>query len=353
MNFSPDRAFFLAGATAVGKSAVALELAERLGGEIISVDSMQVYAGLDLGTAKPTAAERARVPHHLIDVVDLTDRFDAARFVREATEAAAALQARGRVPVFCGGTGLYFQALLGGLGEAPPADPNLRGELERLPLAALLDELAQRDPVTFERIDRQNPRRVIRAIEVIRLTGRPFSAQRAGWGNAGATTGPKPGWVCLSREPAELRRRIEQRVDAMFAAGLVEETRRLLARGLAQNPAAMQALGYRQVVEHLQGARDLTATIALVKQKTWQFARRQATWFRRYWPGEWMVLKRDETLRVRCGASGDGLDPAITRNQNQVVRDGCRTQASSLRASASDHPRSGAAGTLPGRARRV
>ena len=307
MNFAPYRAFYLAGATAAGKSAVALELAERLDGEIVSVDSMQVYRGLDLGTAKPTPAERARVPHHLIDVVDLTGRFDAATFVREATEVAAALQSRGRVPVVCGGTGLYFQALLGGLGEAPPADANLRAELERVPLGTLLAELAQHDPVTFERIDRQNPRRVIRAIEVIRLTGRPFSAQRAGWGQGGPSTGPKPGRVCLWREPAGLRPRIEQRVEAMFAAGLVEETRRLQQQGLERNPAAMQALGYRQVVEHLRGERDLAATIALVKQKTWQFARRQATWFRRYWPGEWVELKAEETpasVAERLAAAG-------------------------------------------------
>ena len=269
----------LAGPTAVGKSAVALALAESLGGEIISVDSMQVYRGLDLGTAKPSAAERARVPHHLLDVVELSEAFDAAQFVRLATAAVVEIQARGRVPIFCGGTGLYFKAWLEGLGEAPPSDARVRAELEATPLSELLVELEQRDPLTYARIDRQNPRRVIRAVEVIRLTGKPFSAQRANW-NPEVRSQKSEVIFCFSREPADLRARIEARVDAMFAGGLVEETRRLLARGLADHRHAMQALGYRQVAAHLAGECGLAETIALVKTKTWQFARRQGTWFR-------------------------------------------------------------------------
>ena len=171
----------LAGPTASGKSAVATLLAEQLNGEIISVDSMQVYRGLDIGTAKPTPEERARLPHHLIDVVDLTESFDAARFVALAGRAVAEIQSRGRLPIFCGGTGLYFKAWLEGLGDAPPSDAMLRATLEATPRGHLLSELERTDPTTFARIDRQNPRRVIRAIEVIRLTGKPFSAQRAAW----------------------------------------------------------------------------------------------------------------------------------------------------------------------------
>ena len=270
---------FLAGPTAVGKSAIALALAEMLGGEIISVDSMQVYRGLDLGTAKPSAAERARVPHHLLDVLELSEAFDAAQFVRLATAAVVEIQARGRVPIFCGGTGLYFKAWLEGLGEAPPSDARVRAELEATPLAELLAELEQRDPLTYARIDRQNPRRVIRAVEVIRLTGKPFSAQRANW-NPEVRSQKSEVIFCFSREPADLRARIETRVDTMFAAGLVDETRALLSLGLQQNRNAMQALGYRQTVAHLAGECGLAETIALVKTKTWQFARRQGTWFR-------------------------------------------------------------------------
>lgn len=177
----PPGPILLAGPTAVGKSGVALLLAEQLNGEIVSVDSMQVYRGLDIGTAKPSAEERLRVPHHLIDTVDLAEPFDAARFLELAGLAVAEIQSRNRLPILCGGTGLYFKAYLDGLGEAPPADERLRAELEATPAAELLRELAERDPVTFETIDRLNLRRVIRAVEVIRLTGKPFSAQRARW----------------------------------------------------------------------------------------------------------------------------------------------------------------------------
>ncbi len=301
---------FLAGPTAVGKSPVALALAELLGGEIISVDSMQVYRGLDLGTAKPAVAERARVPHHLVDVVELTAAFDAAQFVRRAEVAVKDIQSRGRVPIFCGGTGLYFKAWLAGLGEAPPSDARVRAELEATPLADLLRELEQRDPVTYARIDRQNPRRVVRAVEVIRLTGQPFAPQRASWNSEPRTQNPEP-IFCLTREPADLRARIEARVDAMFAAGLVVETRGLLARGLADHRHALQALGYRQVVEHLRGERGLAETVALVKTKTWQFARRQGTWFRGQLPVEWVPLAADadaaavaRQLLARLGVGG-------------------------------------------------
>jgi tRNA dimethylallyltransferase len=301
------RCLFLAGPTAVGKSEIALLLAEQMGGEIISVDSMQVYRGLDIGTAKPSGAERARVPHHLIDVVGITEPFDAAQFVRLASAAVVEIQSRGRVPIFCGGTGLYFKTFLEGLGEAPPADEKLRTELEAVPLPELLVELAERDPATYEKIDRKNPRRVIRAVEVIRLTGRKFSEQRAGWESKvhppsprlRRTGSPKSKVILGLTRPAEdLRARIDARVDAMFARGLVEETRRLLEGGLAQNKNAMQALGYRQVVEHLRGERLLPETIELVKIKTRQFAKRQMTWFRRHGNCEWMELKPDESAEA-------------------------------------------------------
>ena len=289
---------FIAGPTAVGKSAVALALAEKLGGEIISVDSMQVYRGLDLGTAKPSAAERTRVPHHLIDVAGLTEAFDAAKFVALAQQAVTEIRGRGRVPIFCGGTGLYFKAYLDGLGEAPPSDEKLRAELEAAPLAELLRELEQRDPVTFARIDRNNPRRVVRAVEVIRLTGKPFSEQRARWGESpdepnlsSGSRGRSPHQIiCLTRQSTDLHARINLRVDEMFTQGLVEETRRLLSHGLEQNKTAMQAIGYRQVVEHLRGERSLAETVELVKIKTRQYAKRQGTWFRKQANARWIEL---------------------------------------------------------------
>jgi tRNA dimethylallyltransferase len=275
----------------VGKSEIAARLAGKLGGEIISVDSMQVYRGLDIGTAKPSPEERARVPHHLIDVVDLTESFDAARFIELAHRAVADIQARGRLPILCGGTGLYFKVFLEGLTQAPSADATLRAALAATPLPELLRELAERDPVTYDRIDRQNPRRIIRAIEIIRLTGQPFSARRADW--QPATPNPQPAANCigLTRSPADLQQRIDARVDAMFRRGWVAETEALLKCGLAQNQTAMQALGYRQIVEHLRGERSLPETIALVKLRTRQFAKRQMTWFRRQLRLTWIALE--------------------------------------------------------------
>jgi tRNA dimethylallyltransferase len=288
-----SKPILICGPTAVGKSEIALLLAERIGGEIISVDSMQVYRGLDIGTAKPSEAERKRIPHHLIDVVDITEPFDAAKFASLAHKSVAEIQSRGRVPILCGGTGLYFKVFLEGLGDAPPADTQLRAELEAAPIEELLRELEQRDPATFAKIDRKNPRRVIRAIEVLRLTGRPFSSQRANWNSECGTRNAEP--FFLSRTAADLHTRINDRVDKMFADGLVGETQRLLKHRLEHNKTAMQAIGYRQVVEHLRGDRSLPETIELVKTKTRQFAKRQMTWFRRQLDWKCIELRKDDS----------------------------------------------------------
>jgi tRNA dimethylallyltransferase len=285
---------FIAGPTAVGKSEIAPRLAEQIGGEIISADSMQVYRGLDIGTAKPSPVECACVPHHLIDICHLTESFDAAQFVRRAQKAVEEIQARGRVPIFCGGTGLYFKAFLSGLGEAPSANPELRAKLEAASFESLLRELRERDPAAYEKIDRQNPRRVIRAVEVIRLTGGKFSEQRSEWKSEVQSSKPE-NFFAFSRQPDDLRVRIDSRVDAMFARGLVDETRGLLQRGLEQNQTAMQAIGYRQVVEHLRGERSLAEAIEQVKIRTRQFAKRQLTWFRRQLDPKWIELKPDES----------------------------------------------------------
>jgi tRNA dimethylallyltransferase len=287
----PRSIVVLAGPTACGKSEVALLLAEQLGGEIVSVDSMQVYRGMDIGTAKPSSAERARVPHHLIDVVGLTEPFDAAQFARAAHTAVASIHARGKRAILCGGTGLYLSAFFAGVGDAPAADAELRRELEGTPLDNLLRELAERDPATYAKIDRKNPRRVIRALEVIRKTGRPFSAQKSDWASRKAT----PHVFALRRATDDLHKRINERVDAMFANGLVDETRRLLDQGLAENRTAMQALGYRQVVEHLRDERSLPETIELIKLRTRQFAKRQMTWFRGQLKPDWIDVAPGET----------------------------------------------------------
>ena len=197
---------------------------------------------------------------------------------------------RAAVPILCGGTGLYFKAFLEGLGEAPPADAALRAELEATPLPDLLLELEQRDPATYEKIDRQNPRRVIRAVEVIRLTGKPFSAQRATWSPSpvnSPTVNPQPSSACRASQrictPASM-----PAWTRCSSAGLVEEVNELLPHGLAENKTALQAIGYRQVVEHLRGERSLPETIELVKIRTRQFAKRQMTWFRRQAQLQWI-----------------------------------------------------------------
>jgi tRNA dimethylallyltransferase len=285
---------FIAGPTAVGKSEVALLLAEKLRGEIISVDSMQVYRGMNIGTAKPSSADRARVTHHLIDVMDLAETFDAARFVELARTAVTEIEARGHRPIFCGGTGLYFKAFLEGLGDAPASSPVLRAELEATPLSELLQELAEHDPETFEKIDRQNSRRVIRALEVIRLTGKRFSEQRAAWSARAQINTATSGFFCLARPVEDLRFRINARVEEMFRRGLVDETDRLSKLGLPENRTAAQALGYKQVLEHLHGERSLTDTIELVKVRTRQFAKRQMTWFRRQTNASWIMINRHD-----------------------------------------------------------
>ncbi len=305
------KSIFLAGPTAVGKSEIALRLAEKIGGEIISVDSMQVYRGLDIGTAKPSQEECARAPHHLIDVADLTENFDAARFVLLAKQAEKEIESRGRVPIFCGGTGLYFKGFLHGLGDAPASDTKLRAELEAAPLEDLLRELNERDAVTYEKIDRQNPRRVIRAVEVIRMTGKPFSEQRSDWKQS-AIGNRQMAIYGFTRASGDLHKRIEARVDEMFRRGLVAETKLLLERGLAENRTAMQSLGYRQVAEHLHGERSLPETIELVKIRTRQFAKRQMTWFQRQLHLEWIELQPGGLLpKERTAASQFLFDAGV------------------------------------------
>lgn len=285
---SARRPLYLCGPTAIGKSAAALELAVRLNAEIISVDSMQVYRGMDLGTAKPSAVERAAIRHHLIDVIGFAETFDAGRFVELARAAETEIISRGKSPLYCGGTGLYFNALLQGLGESPASDPKLRAELEAIPLATLLEELRAGDAAAYESIDRSNPRRVVRALEVIRLTGKPFAESRIPWREIDAPI------LGLEMDREDLNARIDARVDAMFRNGLVEETKSLLNAGLRENRTAPQALGYKQVIDHLDGKLSLAETIALVKVRTRQFAKRQMTWFKRQLPVQWLQISPEE-----------------------------------------------------------
>ena len=300
---TPGGAIYLAGPTAVGKSRLALEIARQLGGEMMSVDSMQVYQGLDIGTAKASASDQDEVPHHLIDIVPLDHPFDVQQFLTRTADVIPGIKRRQHVPIFCGGTGLYFKAFLEGLDPLPPPDPALRKTLENTPTEALLEELRENDPRRYQSIDRQNPRRIIRAVEILRLSSQSPSDQRTSW----SRENPRGRLIVLSRQPDELRHRIHDRVDQMMGEGLIEETQNLLTRGLRENPIACQALGYRQVIEYLEGQYSKEDTIQRIKTKTWQFARRQLTWFRKQPHTKWIDLS-GTSLRQQLAAI---LQPSI------------------------------------------
>jgi tRNA dimethylallyltransferase len=281
----------LVGPTASGKSDVALEVAEALGDvEIVSMDSMQVYRGLDIGTAKPTAAERARVPHHLVDVVDPDDEWSVVRFQAAAREAIAGIEARGHRALLVGGTGLYVRAIVDGLCFADE-DRVVRARWEARTatpdgLAAAYDELARRDPVAAARIDPGNARRVARALEAIEVTGRRFSDTGPGLARHGAPAlSIRLAGLWLPRET--VRARIARRVQLMRAAGLLDEVRGLAARGpTGLSRTARQAIGYKELLVTLEaGSGDdptsIEAAFTAIEDRTRQFARRQRMWFRR------------------------------------------------------------------------
>jgi tRNA dimethylallyltransferase len=276
------RCWFLAGPTASGKTAVGCELAERLGAEIVSLDSMSLYRGMNIGTAKPDGAARARVPHHLIDLLDPHEEYSLAQFVRSAESTSREIIERGHVPLFVGGTGLYLRGLLRGVFEGPAADWGLRRELElfaeREGCLALHARLGRIDPALAARLPPADLRRVIRGIEVYELTGLPLSVQQR---EAPLPETERPRHVYWLRPPrAWLYERIDRRVDEMFRSGLVREVEELLAGARAPGKTARQALGYKEVIGHLEGGLPIEETIALIKTRTRQFAKRQHTWFR-------------------------------------------------------------------------
>lgn len=284
-----DRALILTGPTASGKTALALELAERIGAEIVALDSMTVYRGMDVGTAKPTRAERQRIPHHLIDVLDPWESLSVAWWLDRAAEACQSITARGKRPLFVGGTPFYLKALLYGLFPGPPGDERIRlkleGEGQRVGAEALHARLAAVDPRTAARLHPNDLRRVVRALEVHELTGIPISQWQQTWDTPAFA--PAPGTrplpipaAVLAPPREELYSRINARVERMLAGGWLEEVMRLrnLPRPLSRE--ARQALGYRELIDHLDGIADLPSTMEQIRTRTRQFAKRQLTWFR-------------------------------------------------------------------------
>ncbi len=274
--------WYLSGATATGKTAVGLALARRLDAEIISLDSMAIYRGMDIGTAKPSAAEQAEIRHHLIDIRDPCEDFSVAEYVASAENAIAEIRGRGKLPLFVGGTPLYLKTLLRGLDDVPPADWEFRSqvaaELEHAGSDALYRRVQQVDPLAASQLHPHDTRRLIRVLEVHRATGEPLSHRQFAFEEG------RPATECrvfvLRRDRGELHGRIEQRVTSMLAAGLVDEVRQLAAARGGLGRTAGQAVGYCEILEMLAGKCNEAAAVARIRQRTRRFAKRQETWFR-------------------------------------------------------------------------
>jgi len=301
---SAPRLIALAGPTASGKSALALRIARARPAEIVSCDSLQVYRGFDVGSAKPSARDRATVPHHLIDVVDPDQDFSAADYGRLGRQAIADIHSRGRVPIVAGGTGLYLRALLRGLFEGPARDEPLRRRLERMADrygdARVHRILARVDPESAARIEARDRVRVIRALEVYRATGRPIGEHHR--------TGPgvPPGfeWRVFVLDPGRerLRAAVEERTDAMLAAGLIEETRRLRERYPAARP--LDAIGYRQASAVVRGERTVDQAQRDIVVETMRYAKRQRTWFRHQESATWFAGASQAEEAALCWLDG-------------------------------------------------
>ncbi len=277
-----SRLLAIVGPTATGKSALGIALAERFDGEILSCDSTAVYRGIDIGTDKVPVAERHGIPHHLIDLVEPTEVFSAARFAAAAATVAREVRSRGRLPILVGGTGFYYRALVRGLFEGPARDEAVRARLERVAdrrgVEALHRWVARVDPESGRRIQPRDRKRLVRALEVYLLTGRPLTSHFS------ATASPIAGWsvlpIGLSTDRAVLRARVERRVAAQFDRGVVAEVEALVASGVPPTAHAFSGLVYRQIIEMRAGVRDEAATRALIVQENMRYARRQLMWFR-------------------------------------------------------------------------
>jgi tRNA dimethylallyltransferase len=320
----------LVGPTASGKTEAALDVAGRLGAEIVSIDSMLVYRGMDVGTAKPTAAERALVPHHLLDVADPGLPFTVSEFQRLALHALGEVRARGRNALLVGGSGLYFRAVVDGL-SFPATDPTVRTELEAEAVGAgagaMYERLRALDPAAAAKIEPGNVRRTIRALEVVALTGRPFSSFAGSWGRYPKDRVRAAG---VELRPEDLRARIESRVHGMVEAGFVSEVEALLDLGTGPMLTSSQAIGYAEIARHLSGESTLEDAILSTIRRTRVLARRQMSWFRRDPRISWFLAGADgaagivEDIVEYLGSdlAGSDLAPAGPVRHPQRATDG-------------------------------
>jgi tRNA dimethylallyltransferase len=290
----PAQCVYLTGPTASGKTAVGAELARLLGAEIVAMDSMTLYRGMDVGTAKPTAEEREAVPHHLVDVLDPHEEYSQAEYAAAARRVVEEIVSRGRIPLFVGGTPLYLKTLLRGMFEGPAADWELRKRLQAEAREQSPDWLHQQvaavDPAAAAKLHANDERRLIRALEVFQLTGKPISEHQQQFDRPQSEARR----VFVLDWPREvLHERIDARVDAMLAAGLLDEVRRLAAAPQTLSRTARQALGYRELLEHLSGETTLDEAVADIKTHTRQFAKRQLTWFRSLEECRWIKMSEN------------------------------------------------------------
>jgi tRNA dimethylallyltransferase len=291
------RAFFVAGPTATGKSELAADVARKIGAEIISADAFQIYRGLDLLTAQPEASTLAKAPHHLIGTVPFSETMNAEKYRRAAACAIAEINSRGKLAIVVGGSGLYIKALIHGLAPLPESDPKLRERLNAMSLDELRSRLVELDPETARKVELKNRRRVMRAVEICLLAGKPASEVVAGVGDSGqrGSTIPATG-VFVFRNRDELYERINRRVETMFEGGVIDEVR---AAGIT-SATASQMIGLREIRELLEGTKSLTQCIAEVQQATRRYAKRQLTWFRRqtnFLPLNLSLLSHNEAVK--------------------------------------------------------
>jgi tRNA dimethylallyltransferase len=286
--------WFLTGSTASGKSVLGVQLARELNGEILSLDSMAIYRHMDIGTAKPSPAEQGEIPHHLIDILDPHEEFSVAQYLALAQATVNDIRARGKTPIFVGGTPLYLKTLLRGFFEGPPADWRLREELEEEARAkswdTLYTRLEQVDPAAAARIERNDQRRIVRALEVYELTGRPLSELQREFERE--TPSAELRVFILDWPRPIMHERINARVEQMIAAGLVAETEALLKLPQGLGRTALQAVGYAEIREHLSGQKSLNEAILRIQARTRQFAKRQMTWFRSLGELRWVTMEK-------------------------------------------------------------